>query len=110
MQCPACNLSQATSKRSETTLDTLDIDCLSCAAYSVTGPERLDLAHFTPDQREQLSQELRKASRAGEPLLLSHGFSRRVLERGWAIAPRARYARSAKLDGRNGKPAGDPAP
>lgn len=99
MKCPVCNLDQARGQRSAETLDAVDIECIGCGRYTITGPEELDLAGLTNPERERLSGQLRKANLAGEPLSLSHGFARRVLERDWTVAPRARYPRrSAPAD------------
>lgn len=47
MKCPAGKMDQAKVRRSTTLLDTVDVECLSCATFGVSGPEQLDLDEFT---------------------------------------------------------------
>ena len=95
MKCPVCGKKGATLVRSRELLDAVDLSCPACGSHLLSGQEReLDLPELSAPERKKLARELRAASKAGVQLRLTHGFSRRIVETGWRVAP-VRTASSA---------------
>ncbi|MDB4875590.1 MAG: hypothetical protein JWM41_2036 [Gemmatimonadetes bacterium] len=85
--CPVCGTAGGSATALPNGADINDVICARCGEYRVTGQERLDLAELSRGHRTKLSAELRTAADAGAPRLLAFGFSRRIIESGWRIAP-----------------------